>query len=99
MKPILKRSAVILGQCLLLALFGSGLSSILADDSAEWIGITYIGIIVISGLMLIGWLIPPLRRNLWFWRTNLIWVSGWLIYFLILLGIVIIAINRLVSLG
>lgn len=51
---------------------------------------------VITTAILIGWFIPHWRKSRWFWRTNLVWLVLWLIYFGISIATLIAAFNRLV---
>jgi len=99
MKQIFKIGTVIAGQILLLLLFSAGISPLVVQDGIDWLAVAYAGIVGVTGLILVGWLIPTIRRQRWFWLTNLIWVGGWMLYLLVLFSIVIIAINRLASLG
>jgi len=99
MKQTIKRAAAILGNLLISWLFSSSLVALLNNTPARWLVAAHIVIIAITGLILIGWCVPLVRRRLWFWRVNLVWVIGWLVYGLVIIGMLIIAINRLASLG
>lgn len=99
MKLIIKRTSVIVIDALLFIFFTRGFFRLVGEPVSVWLLLIYVTGLVVSGLLLIGWLIPKIRRQIWFWRTNLLWTIGWSIYFCVIIGILIIAINRLASLG
>lgn len=51
---------------------------------------------IITTAILVCWFIPKFRKMRWFWRTNLVWLILWLIYFGISIATLIVVFNRLV---
>jgi hypothetical protein len=61
-----------------------------------WLWILSVFSWLITTAILVGWFIPHWRKSKWFWRSNLIWLAIWLIYFAISIATLIVILNRLV---
>ncbi len=61
-----------------------------------WLWVLSIFTWIFTTAILVGWFIPKFRNTRWFWRTNLVWLLLWLIYFVISIVTLIVVFNRLV---
>ncbi len=72
------------------------LEAINSSNTPVWLWVISILFWLVTTALLIGWLIPRLRKLRWFWLVNWIWLVVWLIYFAISIIALIVAFNRLV---
>jgi len=72
------------------------LEAINSSNTPVWLWVISILFWLVTTALLIGWLIPRLRKLLWFCFVNWIWLVVWLIYFAISIIALIVAFNRLV---
>jgi len=73
------------------------IDKIIASGVPAWVWVVEIGALVITAVLLVGWMVPKMRSLKSFTWLNVAWLLAWLGYFVFLVVMATVVVGSLIS--